>query len=127
MNKKLRKIGKDIDVSDDDIKEIEKERLKEKIIFILVSLIITVWIFVLGYRYLDISVKDGGYPYAVSIPLMARKRPSGKLSPIIATILMVLITSTLACFLYMPLYGVYSDKARNNINELICGKKENLR
>ncbi len=123
MNRKLREIGESTDLSDDDIKGIEKEKLKERIVFILIGMVITFCIIVLGYNVLDLHIRDGGYPYAVSIPLLAKKSSSSKLNPIIATILMILVTATLASVLYMPMYGVYSDKERKNINESNYFKK----
>lgn len=111
MKEKIKEIGERLDVTKYDIKELKKERLKEKIFYIIMGFAIAILLFATGYKYWLISSGNAGYPYAVAIPLLTKDKTSrGKMNPVIATILMILFTITLAGYLYMNLpkgYGVY--------------------
>ncbi len=120
MNKKLKDLGKKVDVSEEDIKEIKKERWEERIIYIITGVLCAFFLFAVGIRLRSAAIRGRGYPYAVSaLPILSIKRSSSRgLNPIITTIWMTLFTLTLAMFLYMPMYGVYFHDDKNSSHKL---------
>ena len=97
MNQKLQEVGSKLNVSKEDIRNIQKEKIKGKFLYPVIGLIIVVFSTIVGFfmgKANPVYIKDyGGYPFAAG--LIAATRTSKKkkffLATIIATILLSVI------------------------------------
>jgi hypothetical protein len=69
MNRKLQEIGSKLNVSEEDISRIQKERTKEKLLYTIIGAIIVGCSTVAGFltgKANPVYVIEGGYPFATS-------------------------------------------------------------
>ncbi len=117
MNKKLKDIGEKLDISGENLEDIEREKKREKILNLISGLILSVSMAFLTINILDKSTwSNQGYPYAAVGPITLAAADEDKIPMWIVVLIISGIVWTLGATLYMmmPKYGVFS-KERDDI------------
>ena len=111
MNQKLQEVGSKLNVSKEDIRNIQKEKIKGKFLYLIIGLIIVVFSTIVGFfmgKANPVCINCEGYPFAAG--LIATKGASKKkkffLATIIATILLSVIGFVAAYRTGQNMFGI---------------------
>jgi len=111
MSQKLHEIGQKLNITESDIRDLGRAGLTNKILYWIITVIIAIITFVIGFfmGQSTCTSPGGGYPYAGSVipSLLANKKKSSRVA--------ILLFSAIAFLIAMRAYPAFGQAIKYNV------------